>query len=366
MELSWCPPSRTNGRESNSVVASPPARAAAEASRARTNALGTDIDRSIDVKARPGIGRTGDEDVAAGVHRPGMAAGAVGEDDPAVRTDAGRHAVARTAERLRGPERPRRRAQRGRGVAGELRPAAVAVAARTGRAVPGGRCAVGDGEPGEGDGCGKRVIEMSRAVDLRRYRMAGRATDRRGDERLAEEVRLVGADAAGGSAAAAGQVARWSRRLRAAVARGAGGRTPCGHLEGVAALARNRRLAAGEVVPVAMLAIGEVPPGVPHQVAVELRVVRIEDSALVDAGAEERELPVHHPGAHGGVGPRDRLVDRIGAGWIDGLEQERVRLTRHRNPRLKGNERPAGRGGPVAACRVRPGMAGVAARGGEG
>src|SRR6266478_6280471 len=95
MELSWCPPSRTNGRESNSVVESPPARAEAAASRARTRGLRTDIDRSVDVEARPGIGRTGDEDVAGGVHRPGMAAGAVGEDDPAVRTDAGRSTVAR-------------------------------------------------------------------------------------------------------------------------------------------------------------------------------------------------------------------------------------------------------------------------------
>src|SRR5438046_554645 len=210
MELSWCAPSRTNGRESNNVVESPPARAEAAASRARTSGLRTDIDRSVDVEARPGIGRAGDEDVAAGVHRPGMAAGAVGEDDHAVRTDAGRSPV------------------------------------------------------------------------------AGRA----------------------------------------------GGHATRGHLEGVAALAGNTRFAARQIVAVAVLAVGEIPPGVPHQVAVELRVVRIEDSALVDAGAEERELPVHHPGAHGGVGPGDRLVDRIGAGWIDGLEQERVRLTCDRNRRV--------------------------------
>ena len=145
----------------------------------------------------------------------------------------------------------------------------------------------------------------------------------------------------------------------------AGGRATRGHLERVAALAGDTRLAARQIVAVAVLAAGEIPPGVPHQVAVELRVVRIENSALVDAGAEERELPVHHPGAHGGVGPGDRLVDRIGAGWIDGLEQERVRLTCHRNRRLKGTERLEVRGGPVPGRRGRSRVAGVAARGGE-
>src|SRR5205814_1787662 len=269
MELSWCAPSRTNGRESNNVVESPPARAEAAASRARTSGLRTDIDRSVDVEARPGIGRAGDEDVAAGVHRPGMAAGAVGEDDPAVRTDAGRSTVARPAEHLRAPERPGGVAQHGRSIAGELGPATVAVAVRAGGAVPGGRRAVGNREPGEGDFRGQRKIEVSRAADLRRHRVTGVARDGRGDDDLAEEVRLVGTDAAGGRAGAAGQVARRRRRLRAAMAGRAGGHATRGHLEGVAALAGNTRFAARQIVAVAVLAVGEIPPGVPHQVAVE-------------------------------------------------------------------------------------------------
>src|SRR5262249_33433104 len=158
------------------------ARAGAEATRASINVLRTtDIDHSIDMEAGPRSARAGDDDVAKGIDRLPMAPGAVGKDDPAVRADAGRHAVARAAERVRGPARPRRGAERRVGAAGELRPAAVAVAAGAGRSVPGRRRAVGRGEPGEIDGRGERMIEMPGAVHLRREGVAGRARDRRGD-----------------------------------------------------------------------------------------------------------------------------------------------------------------------------------------
>src|SRR5215470_15282480 len=127
MELSCDPPSRTKGRESNSVVALPSARAPPAASRARTSALRTDIDHSIDMEAGSRLGWAGDDDHALWRDRLGMAAGAaVGEGGFRVR-GGGRQAMAGPAERLR-RERPHRSAHPGRGVAGELRPAAVAVA----------------------------------------------------------------------------------------------------------------------------------------------------------------------------------------------------------------------------------------------
>src|ERR1700736_3695371 len=102
-----------------------------------------------------------------------------------------------------------------------------------------------------------------------------------------EQSRVVCADAARGRVVVAGQVVRRRRRLRAPVAGRAGGCTVGAHLERVALLARGARFSAGEVGAVATLAPGEVPVVAAHQVAVELRIVRIHDSALVGDRAEE-------------------------------------------------------------------------------
>src|SRR5204863_5770486 len=164
-----------------------------------------------------------------------------------------------------------------------------------------------------GDGGGPRVIEMPGTVDLRGHLVAGDAGDRGGDHRLAEEVGLVGADAACGGTVVAGEIARGRRRLRPTVAGAAGGRAARGNPERVALLTGHAGLAARKIVSMAILASGEAPAGLADQVAVELPVMRVEDSALVDPGTEEGELSLHHPRARGRIRPRDRLVHGVGA-----------------------------------------------------
>src|SRR5581483_12299381 len=101
---SWYPPLRVYGRESNSVVALPSARAAPAARSARARAL-----RSIDDSVQVLRGAADIEmDAAVRVHRARMAAAAVRERHPGVRGRRGRSPVARSAERLRAAERPHR------------------------------------------------------------------------------------------------------------------------------------------------------------------------------------------------------------------------------------------------------------------
>src|SRR5438067_5954499 len=234
---SWSPPLRPYGRESNGAVALPSARAAPAAKSARKSALRSDIDRSVDVRARARVGWTGDQDGAVQGYRACMAAGAVGEGYAGVGGGARRNPVARSTECLRRPRRPHRRAQPEGRVVGEVRTPAVAVRVGTRSAVPDRRCACGDGESREVDGGRLGMIQVPGAVDCRGHLETGGAGDRSGDEGPAEQVRLVGADAARGRVKIAGQIARRRRRLRTAVTGRAGGRAVGADLERVTLLA---------------------------------------------------------------------------------------------------------------------------------
>src|SRR4051812_38904716 len=111
-------------------------------------------------------------------------------------------------------------------------------------------------------------------------RLAG---DRAGKLGLSEQVRLVRAHAARRRAGVACEVVRRRRRLRAAVARRAGGDASGRNVERMALLARDAGDAAGQLGAMTLLARGEVPSGVADEGAVELVVVGVEDPAFVDA-----------------------------------------------------------------------------------
>jgi len=66
---------------------------------------------------------------------------------------------------------------------------------------------------------------------------------------------------------------------------------PAGTTKAWALLAGNARLPSREIVAVAMLATSEVPAVGRHQVLVELGIVRIEDSTLVDAERNNESRP---------------------------------------------------------------------------
>src|SRR3954464_8080833 len=311
--------------------------------------------RSVRVRGR--------DDAALGVHRPGMAPGAVREGGGRM-TWAGRESVAGPAERLRGTARPDRCAQLELRVVREIRSVAVAVhpGAGEGVRIEPGRRAVGARGTRQVDLGGKEIVEVARAPDLCRDLVAGTARHGRGDEGLADDVRLVRANPGRRRVGVAGYVPRRRRRLSAAVARRASRGAIGRDLKDVAGLAGNPCLGAREIGAMAALAEGEVPVLRGHEVHVELGIVRIQDPALVDAGAGVRHPAVHDPRARLVEGGGHRLVHGVGLGRVDDIPERRAGLARHGHRRARRAERLEVRGGPVPGLRTRTGVAGVALR----